>query len=79
MGVAGRGVTNFRRGIPHSTIPIPMRAGKGSCMRMRNAIKAQKTMKRMGAMGNHHPRTGDLVRKSVDAVSARNRTAEKMM
>ncbi len=32
-----------------------------------------------GAAGNHQPLTGSRMRNSVDAVSARNSTAEKMM
>jgi hypothetical protein len=65
--------------MPQSTMPIPINAGKGSCIRIRQEIKADSRIKRMGATGNHQPLTGSFNRKSVEAASARESTAEKMM
>jgi hypothetical protein len=57
----------------------PTKAGRGSCMRMRPAITRQQAMNMTGATGNHQPLTGSGVLNNVEAVSARNRTAEKIM
>ncbi len=46
---------------------------------MRKASNTDKTIKLMGATGNHQPRTGSRSRKSVEAANAKKRTAEKMM
>ena len=65
--------------MPQSTITTPINAGTGSCIRISKATSADKTMKLMGATGNHQPFTGSLSRKRVEAASARKMTAEKMM
>jgi hypothetical protein len=46
---------------------------------MRPVITRQQAMNMIGASGNHQPLTGSRVLNNVDAVSARNRTAEKIM
>ena len=65
--------------MPQRTMTTPINAGTGSCIRINKATSVDKTMKLMGAMGNHHPFTGSLNRKRVEAASARKMTAEKMM
>ena len=62
----------MRKGIPQSTRTTPIRAGRGSCKRIRRASSADSAMKVAGAIGNHHPFTGSLSRKSVEAANARN-------
>ena len=66
-------------GNPQRTMPTPIRAGKGLCSRISRPTTAQKAMKKTGAQGNHQPRTGSAMRNNVDAASARNSTAEKIM
>jgi hypothetical protein len=46
---------------------------------MRLAIARQQAMNMTGATGNHQPLTGSGVLNNVEAVRARNRTAEKIM
>ena len=70
---AGWGRRNLRKGMPQSTRTTPTRAGKGSCIRIRKASSTDSTMKVIGAIGNHQPRTGSLSRKSVEAASAREK------
>ena len=57
----------------------PIKAGKGLCIRMRRPTTIDPTIKMIGAAGNHHSRTTTFIRNKVEAVSARNSTAEKMM
>src|ERR1700760_918887 len=64
------GRKKWRKGIPQSTSPTPIRAGKGSCTRMRNATTTDSKIKVIGATGNHQARTGCLSRNSVEAASA---------
>src|SRR5579859_5596260 len=72
-----RGRRNLRKGMPQRTMTTPINAGSGSCIRIRKATSVDKTMKPIGATGNHHPLTGSFKRKRVDAASARKMTAEK--
>ena len=57
-------------GNPQRTMPTPIRAGTGLCIRISRPTTAQKAMNTTGAHGNHQPRTGTGMRNNVDAMGA---------